>query len=439
MTVPGRNGGPRNDGAPGIRTGSVAGATVAGARYRSRKGPATWRGVIVILVLAALVIAGIAYLLAPAFRNFAGGMARSNPQTLRLPFVGDVVRDQLGTALTQPAGTDDTPVLFDVQPGSSVAQVADGLTSAGLIQEPLVFQYLVVTQNLDGRLQTGSFTLNKTMTPQQVVDRLQRSPDPAPSKTTIALRFGLRIEQIVAELQTLPVQMDEQEFDQLALHPPASILADYPWLKSLPRGRSLEGFLAGGVYEVDPAITPDAFLRLLLDSWAKQMGGQRLVDQATRQGKNFYDVMRLASIVERETPVAGDKVKIAGVYTNRLNKALNRSGLLNAEPTVIYANDSMQLRDLPFAGWQKFAFWGLTGLADLNKLEVAPDLEGYQSWHTPGLPPTPIDSPSLSSITAAMNPDTKGGFLYFYACATTKVTQFAKTIAQQQQNIAACK
>jgi UPF0755 protein len=436
MTMPGRNGGPRNDGAPGIRTGSVGGTTMTGANYRSRRGPATWRGVIVIMILGALMIAGIAYLLAPAFRDFAGGMARSNPQTMRLPFVGDVVRDQLGTALTQPAGTDATPIAFDVQPGSTVAQIADGLVTAELIQQPLVFQYLVVTENLDGKLQTGTFTLNKTMTPQQIVDRLQSPPDPPPAKTTIDLRAGLRIEQIVAKLQTLPLQMDEQQFRDLALHPPTALVADYPFLKVLPKGHSLEGFLGAGAFDVDPAISAEDFLRMLLAGWSKQMSSQNLIDPA---GKNFYDVLKLASIVERETPLDTDKLKIAGVYTNRLNSLLNRTGLLNAEPTVIYANDTMQLRSLPFADWQKFAFWGLTGFSDLNKLDVSPDLEGYQSWHTPGLPPTPIDSPSLSSITAAMNPDTKGGYLYFYACASTKVTKFAKTIAQQSQNIASCK
>jgi UPF0755 protein len=437
MTLPGRNGGQRNAGAPGVRTGSVSGTTVSRGGFRQRGGPATWRGVIVILVLAAVVIGGIAYLLAPAFRDFASSMARSNPQTMRLPFVGDVVRDELGSALTRPAGTDATPISFSVQPGTSVAAIGDDLTTAGLIGQPLVLQYLVVTESLDGKIQTGTFNLNKAMTPQQIVDRLQKPPDPIAAKTTIALRYGLRIEQVVAELQTLPIQMDVQAFDQLATHPPASILSAYPFLKVVPRGRSLEGFLAGGVYEVDASITPDAFLRLLLDGWQKQFGPQ--VDAAAKRGKNFYDVLTLASIVERETPVESDKVKVAGVYSNRLDSTLNRSGLLNAEPTVVYANDTMQLRDLPFSDWQKFAFWGLTGLADLNQLEVAPDLEGYQSWHTPGLPPTPIDSPSLSSINAAMNADTKGGYLYFYACATTKITQFARTIAQQQQNIAACK
>jgi UPF0755 protein len=437
VTIPGRNGGPRNDGAPGIRTGSIAGATVTGATYRSRRGPSTWRGVFVILILAALVIAGIAFLLAPAFRDFAGSMARSNPQTMRLPFVGDVVRSQLGSALTQPAGTDAAPINFTVAPGSSVSQVADSLTSAGLITEPLVFQYLVVTQNLDGKLQTGNFTLNKTMTPQQIVDRLQKPPDPVPTKTTIPLRGGLRIEQIVAELQTLPIQMDVQQFRDLATHPTASILADYPFLKVLPRGNSLEGFLGSGVFDVDPGISAEDFLRMLLDGWSHQMGPSILA-QVDKLGSKFYDAMVLASIVEKETGDDTERAKIAGVYTNRLNHSLNSTQLLNADPTVIYAVDSDKLRQLPFDQWSRYVFWTLVG-QNLNTLSVPSDLQSFQTYQNPGLPNAPIASPSLASIKAALAPDTRGGYLYFYACPTTKVTKFAKTIAQQQANIASCK
>jgi UPF0755 protein len=438
MTIGGRNGGPRDDGAPGIRTGSIAGTTAAGAAYRSRRGPATWRGVIVILILAALVIAGIAYLLAPAFRDFAGSMARSNPQSMRLPFVGDVVRDQLGTALTQAASTDATPVPFDIQPGSSVGQIADGLTTAGLIHEPLVFQYLVVTQNLDGKLQTGSFTLNKTMTPQAIVDRLQRPPDPAPAKTVVDLRPGLRIEQIVALLQTLPLEMDVQQFRDLALHPPTSLLADYPFLKVLPRGASVEGFLGDGAFDVDPAISAEDFLRELLTAWSNQVG-KSVTDQVDKLGNaKFYDAMVLASIVEKETGDDAERAKIAGVYTNRLNHSLYPTQLLNADPTVIFAVDTDNLRNLPFDQWSKYVFWTTTG-QNLNTLDVPSDLQSYQTYRNPGLPDGPIASPSLPSIKAALAPDTKGGYLYFYACPATQVTKFAKTFAQQQQNIASCK
>ena len=118
-------------------------------------------------------------------------------------------------------------------------------------------------------------------------------------------------------------------------------------------------------------------------------------------------MLKLASIVEKETPVDSEKPKVAGAYTNRLN-GLAGPRFLNAEPTVIYANDGTKLRKQALSKWPKFRFWGLTGQSDLSKVKVASDLVGYQSWLTEGLPPTPIDSPTLSSILAAAKPGHQG-------------------------------
>ena len=119
--------------------------------------------------------------------------------------------------------------------------------------------------------------------------------------------------------------------------------------------------------------------------------------------------------------------------------ALAGPRFLNAEPTVIYARDETRLRKQPLSKWPKFLFWGLTGQSDLSKVKVASDLTGYQSWLTEGLPPTPIDSPTLPSILAAAKPDTKGGYLYFYACPGSQRHLFAKTLSGQRKNINSCK
>jgi len=436
----------RDDAGPGVRQGAIGRPGVSGVRYRASRRGSSWRGLAFLVLFAVVVVGGLLFLLGPTLRTVARGLADGNPHALSLPFVSDIVREQLGTELTQPAGTSDARIDFTITQGETVAQIGTALTDSQLIAEPMVLQYLVVTQNLDGKLQTGTFLLRQTMTPQQIIDRLQRPPDPPLSKVTIALRGGLRIEQITAYLEAEKLSpaagqpaldMDVQEFYQLATHPPADLLADYSFLKQLPAGNTLEGFLAGGVFEVNHGITPEELLKLLLDKWANTIG-QTVVDQATRQGVDFYDILKIASIVERETSLDTEKPRIAGVYTNRLNPSLNRTGLMNAEPTVIYGNDSTKLRDLDITQWPTYSFWGLTGLANLNDLQLPAELEGYQSWHTPGLPPTPIDTPTRSSILAAMSPDTKGGFLYFYACPGSKTHVFAKTLQAQTQNIKTC-
>jgi UPF0755 protein len=203
----------------------------------------------------------------------------------------------------------------------------------------------------------------------------------------------------------------------------------------LPKGNSLEGFLASGVYSVDLDITPDALIRKLLDKWMQVVGPT--MAQARSSKQDFYKILTLASLVERETPNDAEKPKIAGVYTNRLDPSMNATGLMNAEPTVVYAVDTDDLAKLDFKQWPKFAFWTLVGQA-LAKVKVSPELQSFQTWQHPGLPDWPLDTPSLSSIQAALAPNLKGGYLYFYACPGAANQTFSQTLQQQQKVIAAC-
>lgn len=437
MTVPGRPPTPQ-EGVRGIRQGSVPRAEGTVTGYRPRRTGTSMRGVAFLVVLAVVVVGAAVFVGVPAFHSFARSLAEGNTSALGYPFIGDAVRSDLGVELTEPAGTSNAIVPFAIAPGDTVKQIAAGLADAGLIKEPLVFIYLVVTQGVGDAIKTGTFNLNMTMTPQQIVDRVQLAPDPPPPAVTISLRQGLRIEQIAALLETLNLKMSVGDWYDEAQHPPADLLSAYPFLSNLPAGKSLEGFLGlGKVFSVQPDITPDALMRLLLDQWQKDVG-QSVIDQATAKHEKFYDVLKLASIVEKETPVDSERVKVAGVYTNRLNGILGNS-LLNSEPTVIYANDTMQLRKLDFNDWHSFAFWELTGYSDLSQVQVSQDLIGYQSWITEGLPPGPIDSPSKSSILAAISPDTSGHYAYFYACPGWNTHVFARTLQEQSHNIANCK
>ena len=246
---------------------------------------------------------------------------------------------------------------------------------------------------------------------------------------TIALRDGLRLEQISAYLQTLPLKMDVNEFYKLVKSPPASLVADYPWLK-LPAGASLEGYLAGGVYEVDPRVEPEALVRKLLDAFAAEMG-DRLEVPASR-GLTLHQVITLASIVEREAAVDSEYAKIAGVYQNRIDEGM----LFNADPTVIYGQDTVNLKKLPFAEWPTYSFWERID-KPLAEVKLPKALASFQTYVNPGLPDWPIATPTLKSIDAALKPNTKDGYLYFVAIPDGGGKHaFAKTYEQHLANLA---
>ncbi len=107
------------------------------------------------------------------------------------------------------------------------------------------------------------------MTPQQILVALQDAPV---LTVSVGLREGLRLEQIAAYLQTIGLRPEAaKEFYDLARAPTAELRADYPFLSALPEGRSLEGFLAAGTYEVYPFATGEEIVRLQLDEFGRQL------------------------------------------------------------------------------------------------------------------------------------------------------------------------
>src|SRR6186997_870348 len=214
------------------------------------------------LVLAVIVLAVALTVLRPVVGDAVMSVAEDNPAALQLPFVKDIVAENLGPALTEPVSTEPTQVQFLVEKGDTAKSIAMRLEEQDLIGDSRAFVYLAVVNDLTRGLQQGTFVLRKNMTPDQLVTALL-APPPNPY-VEIALRTGLRLEQITALLQTKPeLAMDPREFYELATEPPAALLADYPWLERVlqgaPEGRahSLEGFLWPGTYRVLPDTTPE--------------------------------------------------------------------------------------------------------------------------------------------------------------------------------------
>ena len=410
-----------------------------GVRRAPRSGPngtgrsARLGAVLAIAGLALLIVIAGAVLLRPAIGQWAVGFAESNPQALRMGFVADLVAGSLGSELTDPVSDDATPVPFEVTSGATASDIAADLAEAGLISKALVFEYAAITTDQADSLQAGTYELTRAMTPQQILGALQDAPV---STVSVGLREGLRLEQIAAYLQTIGLRPEAaKEFYDLARAPTAKLRADYPFLSALPEGRSLEGFLAAGTYEVYPFATGEEIVRLQLDEFGRQLEAAGVVQAAKAADRKLYDVLTLASIVEREAAVDADRALVAGVYTNRLDKKTWPTQLLQSDPTVIYAWDSTKLDKLDFKDWPSYFFWKTVG-KPLASLEVPKAYQGYQTYQQPGLPSGPIATPTMASIEAALDPDTKDGYLFFYLKNDgSKRQAFARTYEEHLANI----
>jgi UPF0755 protein len=394
--------------------------------------PGLLKFLIFALVLAAVVLTVLVTVLRPVVRSAIVGWAGDNPGALHLPFVADLVREDLGDALNRPASNDPTEAPFTVNSGDTATTIADRLAAAGLVADRRAFVFVAIDKGLQAKLSAGNYVLRKNMTPTDLVTTFLSPPKVL--YVDVGLREGLRIEQITAKLQTLPVKMDVKQFYDLAKHPPATLIAKHQWLADLklPAGTSLEGFLYPATYRVLPDTTAEQFISMMLDKFYQVVGKDRMAVPKAR-GMSFYEILTLASLVELEAKFDEDRAPIAGVFQNRLDPKLFPTHLLGSDPTIFYINDTLQLASLPFTAWPKYLFWAPLGQHQLPKT-LPPELAAYNTSTHGGLMPGPICTPSLASLDAALHPDTKSGYLYFLA-KPDGTTVFAKTFAEHQRNI----
>lgn len=388
-------------------------------------------------VLIALVTVG-----RPLVASLVVDWAGDNPGTMGLPFVADFVQSDLGAKLTEPPDDDPTEVQFAIATGESVRSIGQRLEEEGFVLDARAFVFTAVRREVDDDFKAGNFVLRRNMTPAEVVAALLE-PRELHTFYKVGLREGLRLEQITALLLKLKADeglpIDVGAFYDIVKNPPADVLSDYAWLK-LPKGASLEGYLAPATYQVRDDATAESFVRQLLTQFEKQVGAERLAVPKAR-GLTLHQVVTLASIVEQEAQVAAERPLIAGVYQNRITKKQPAGGLLQADPTVIYANESVLLEDIPFDEWVEFFFWDVSKIKTrLDAVELPDELAGYQTYQRAGLPPGPICTPSVESIEAALAPNTKTNYLYFLAIQDKDGNRngkhaFAKTLDEHEANL----
>jgi hypothetical protein len=125
------------------------------------------------------------------------------------------------------------------------------------------------------------------------------------------------------------------------------------------------------------------------------------------------------------------------VFTNRLDPKRWPTALMNSNPTVNYANDTVWLRSNPMPSWVEYTFWlPVQGTTPLSQIVFPEGIAEYNTYRHGGLPPTPICSPGAASLSAAIHPDTADGYFYFLAKNDgSGELAFAHNQAEQDANL----
>jgi len=364
-----------------------------------------------IIFLVVLVVIGAAG--AFAVQRLQGGMielqldAPENLQGAALAVYLSANQDQL----ERPAGSDATPIDFEIQPGESLSAVANRLLQIGLISDPELFRRYLQYNKLDQGIEAGKFTLAKTMTIPDIAQTLQRGRR---DELTVTIPEGKRIEEVAQIVSAAIPQIDVGEF--LLLAGDASLWnSQFAFLSDVPPGGSLEGFLFPDTYRLPLETDARDLVGRMLSNFGAKVTPQMRAD-AQAAGRSLWDVTRLASIVEREAVVAEERPLIASVYLNRLDQGWP----LDADPTIQYALG--QSRE-PGNWWP-----------DLTLEDYQGVVADYNTYINPGLPPGPIANPGFGSIQAVIYPQPSDFFFFRASCSGDGTHQFARTLEEQFAN-----
>jgi UPF0755 protein len=310
--------------------------------------------------------------------------------------------------LSLPAGTDNTPISFTVQPGESVGQVATRLQREGLVNDAELFRLYLRYNGLDSGVEAGAFELRKTMTMAEVAAVLQRGK--RGDEVALTVPEGRRLEE-VAQIVAQQVGIDPAEFLKLAKSP-QEFKTKFSFLAELPAGATLEGYLFPDTYRFTADATARDVIERMLTNFDHKIP-QATRDKLAASKRTVFEVVILASIVEREAVVADERPAIAGVYFNRLVAGM----ALDADPTVQYAMGYQQ---------DQKTWWNRQLTQDDYRAVDSP----YNTYLYPGLPPGPICSPGLSSLEAAVQPAPSQYYFFRASCSGDGTHMFSKTLEE---------
>ena len=285
---------------------------------------------------------------------------------------------------------------FDVDKGASTAAVANALKRSGFIRNTLAFN--VYMKFHGGIIQAGTHMLSPSFDLGKVVKNLATAET---DEVDITIPPGLTLKELRENFKKYDYTDDEidEAFNKQY---------DSPVLADRPSGATLEGYLYPDTYRVYAGDDLSILIQKALDKMNAEVLSNDFQTKFKENGLNLHKGITLASIVTKEVTSYDDQRKVAGVFYRRLNAGMP----LGSDTTFMYAYAQ--------------------GLCDTNTSKCN---SIYNTRIYKGLPPGPIDNPSLSALKAVADPEI-GTAMYFVSGDDGK-TYFSDTLDQHNQAVAA--
>ena len=290
-------------------------------------------------------------------------------------------------------------IKFEISAGDTAGSIVENLKKSKLIRSESALLWYIKQEDIGDQFKVGSFALQPNMTPLEIVEELTSN---VTGEKWITIIEGWSNHQIAEYLEKEGWGSYEEIRDCMR-----NCEFDYDFLSWKPAENALEGFLYPDSYIITDQYIPKNILKRMLDNFDLKTKDLRI--EATKRKKNFYEILIMASMIEKEVREYEDKQIVSGILWNRLEYGTP----LGVDATVLYARDS----------------WG----TPITQEDLQID-SPYNTRKYAGLPPGPICNPSVESIKAALNPIETDYYFYITEPENGKVI-YSRNLEEHNENV----
>ena len=301
-------------------------------------------------------------------------------------------------------------VIFEVERGQRLVDIADGLVENEIIRSKYLFLGYSRITGRAGGMQAGSYRLDSEMS---IIDVINKFYDGDTFYETVTLIEGWTLLQMAEHLEEREIVSREEFLSITGISKPQADLIEisdlptgiedrYRVLEDLPDNASLEGYLFPDTYRVNPKNPKDMVRRMILNLERRLSEG--IMEEIEDSGRSIHEIITMASILEREVRTIEDKKMVSDILWRRM-----RAGIpLQVDATVNY----------------------ITGRRGTDVLISETRINSpYNTYARNGLPEGPISNPGIASIEAAVRP-MDNDFWYYLSDPETGETIFSRNHAE---------
>ncbi len=307
-------------------------------------------------------------------------------------------------AIFSPCQRSYFPVSFVVKPGQGVNEISYNLKKTGVMCNSLVFETYLWAKRSEGKIKAGEYFFSHPVNIVQLTNILIRGQKK--KERTIKILEGWRLKDIASYLEKENIVSGNDFWFFMNNYEKFIDKEEFPFLKDIPDKGNLEGFLFPDTYRIYSDSDMNAIVYKMLSNFHRKIN-KDLLQEIKRQNKTVFDIVVMASIIEKEVRDEKDMRLVSGIFWKRIK---------NNQPLESCATISYVLGE--------------------NKRQYSYEdtrvNSPYNTYLNKGLPPGPICNPGFKAIYAAVYPQSSD-YNYFLSKSNGE-TVFSKNYNEHIKN-----